>query len=263
MSRLPPGRYWPAASFWHERGPLVKLIFLLCLVAAAVGARTLPALALLVLTAAVLWRTAYLPGRLLLGVLRSFSWLILLTLTANLLLVQDAAGRLLWPPHFTQAGALAAGINALRLLVLFALGAWLTGTTTPLALTGAAGSLLRPLRKARLPVGDLTLVMGLGLRLLPDLLEGGGRIRLAQQARGVGGGRGWRERWHGAEALALSLFALAFRRADELALAMEARGYRPGSGLWPARRSSFGWRDLAVLAGGFGLVLIATWLGRL
>ena len=262
MSRLPPGRYWPVASFWHRREPLVKLIFLLCLVAAAIGAHTLPALVLPILTAAALWLTARLPGRLLLGVMRSFSWLILLTLTANLLLVPDTAGRLLWPPHFTPAGVLAAGINALRLLALFVLGAWLTGTTTPLALTGAVGNLLRPLQRLRLPVGDLTLVMGLGLRLLPDLLEAGGRIRLAQQARGVGGGRGWRERWHGAEALALALFILAFRRADELALAMELRGYRPGSGLWRAGRHPFGWQDLAVLTAGFALVLLVAWQGR-
>jgi len=262
MSHLTLGRFWPVESFWHRRDPRTKLAVLLGLVVAAVAARTWPAMAVLGTLGWFIWVSSRLPGRLFFGALRSFSWLILLTLAANLWLTPDAAGVPVWPPRLTGAGASAAGLNALRLVILFGLGAWLSGTTSPLALTGAIGRVAAPLGALGLPVGDLVLVMGLGLRLLPDLLEAGGRVRLAQQARGVGVGRGWRERWRGAEAVALALFAVAFRRADELALAMEARGYQSGRTRVTVARSRIGWPDRALLLACILVVALFVWLGR-
>ena len=253
MSRLPSGRFWPVASFWHRRGPLAKLVLLSCLAAAAVGSPGIAAQLLLAAVVAALWATARLPGRLLLGVVRSFAWLIALTLLANLFLAANPGGGISWPPHPTRAAALGAVLSAWRLFALFVLGAWLTATTSPVAMTGAVRGALAPLGRLGLPVGDLALVMGLGLHLLPEMLEAGGRIRLAQRARGVGAARGWRESLRALEALTFSLFSLAFRRADELAVAMEARGYQSGRGPRRIRRRPADRLDLLVILGGVGL----------
>ncbi|MGE5529605.1 MAG: energy-coupling factor transporter transmembrane component T family protein [Patescibacteria group bacterium] len=262
MSRLPPGRHWPGDSFWHRRDPLAKLLLVLCLVVPVAAARGLTVLAVLAALLALVWAWAGLPLRLLLGAWRSFAWLLAVTAAANLLFTPGASRVATWPPRLTPASLSAAGLNAWRLLLLLTLGAWLTGTTSPLALTRALGRALKPLGRLGFPVEDLILIVGLGLRLLPDLLEAGGRIRMAQRARGVGAGRGIRARLHGAEALALALFSYAFRRAEELALAMEARGYRRGSYGAFVARGRMSAADLGVLAAGAGAAAALTWLWR-
>lgn len=258
MSRLNLGRHWPADSFWHRRDPLVKLLLALALIGPVVAARSWDALLAAAVLLLVLWTSARLPGRLFLGALRAFSWLILLTLFANLFLAGNAGP--VWPPRMD--GLALAGRNALRLVLLFAAGAWLTGTTSPLSLTGSLGRAFAPLGSLGVPVGDLALMAGLGLRLLPDLLEAGERVRLAQRARGVGAGRGWRVRLAEAEALAVALFAYAFRRADELALAMEARGYRPGKYPVANGRARLSMADWLALAGALGATILLFVLGR-
>lgn len=254
------GRYWPAHSFWHERDALVKLIVVFSLIFPVILARDPTSILLPGLVVALLWVTALLPMHLFLGTLRTFSWLIILTLIANLVM-SPGAGQPAWPPQLTALGATAAAVNALRLVELFVLGTWLTGTTSPLALTGAISRVIAPLGAFGLPTGDLVLVMSLGLRLLPDLLEAGGRVHLAQQARGVGTSRSWQSRLKGAEALVLALFSLAFRRADELALAMEARGYRPGQQAY-RKRGRIGAPDFVALIGILLVTVALAWWGR-
>ncbi|MGE5551469.1 MAG: energy-coupling factor transporter transmembrane component T family protein [Bacteroidota bacterium] len=260
MNRLAFGRYWPGESFWHRRDPLVKVVLAAALILPAAAARNTIALSAAACGVGLAWVTARLPFRFLIGALRSFSWLIAITIVANLFLTRPGGGAG-WAMRLTPAGAAAAGLNALRIVILLAGGAWLTGTTSPFDLMGGLGRVLRPLGRLGLPSGELVLVVGLGFRLLPDLLETGGRVRLAQQARGVGVGRTWRARLRGAEALAMALFVYAFRRADELALAMEVRGFRPGQGL-RVKEGKFTGMDLFVLAAGLGMMLTLVWLGR-
>lgn len=249
-------RFWPADSFWHRRDPLAKLFFVLWLAAAVAMARTLPILLALGGVTAVLWLTARLPGRAFLSAVRSFSWLVLAALFTSLFFGRG------WPPRPTAASTLAAGMNLLRFSILIGLGTWLAGTTTALDLAGAFLRAAAPLGRLGLPDDEFALVAGLGLRLLPELLEAGARIRLAQRARGLGTARGLRARLAAAEALAVALFSYAFRRADELALAMEARGYSQRVH-GPGRRGTVkNRRDRLLFFLGPAAAAASWWLGR-
>lgn len=256
MNQWHLGRYWPASSFWHRRDPLIKLLLLAVFIAANAAAGSLPAVVMLCFPAGLAWVTARLPWRLWAGAVKPFLWLIVLTLAANLFFAPGSSH-----PRPVVDGAILAVTNVLRLLLLFTAGAWLTGTTSSLALTKAIGRLAAPWRRLGLPAEEFTLLMGLGLRLLPELVETGGRIRLAQRARGVGTGRTWRDRLLGAEALTLALFAQAFRRADDLALAMEARGFSSRQ-VATGTRADWDWRDIIALLAGLAAIAFLYWAGR-
>ena len=147
------------------------------------------------------------------------------------------------------------------LAMVIGTGLFLTYTTTPIALTDAIESLLAPLRLVRLPVHEFAMMMTIALRFIPLLSEETGKIMSAQKARGVDFSRGGLFRR--AKALVpilIPLFVSSFRRADELATAMECRCYRGGKGRTKMTVSHLHFRDfLAVflmLALGTGLVML-------
>jgi energy-coupling factor transport system permease protein len=119
----------------------------------------------------------------------------------------------------------------LRFLLLVLMTTMLTLTTTPIEVTDGVESLLGPLKKMRVPVHEFALMMAISLRFIPTLMEETEKIMKAQAARGVdfSGGR-FSERVKAIVSLLVPLFISSFKRADELATAMEARGYRGGEG---------------------------------
>lgn len=251
-----PGRFWAVDSFWHRRDPVAKLVLVAGFITAGLAARSLPACLVLGGLAILLWATARLPWRAFLGITRSLSWLVLVALLTGLFFGGSRAG---WP---TAAALLATGLNLLRLFIFFAVAGWLAGTTTNLRLLEGLLRLAAPLRRLGWDEERAAFVLGLGLRLFPELFEAGGRIRLAQRARGLGARPGLRARLLAAEALTVALFSYAFRRADELALAMQARGY----GRHPRRasrlRSTIDCWDRLVFFAGPAVAAGFFWLGR-
>ncbi|WP_207956181.1 energy-coupling factor transporter transmembrane component T [Rubrobacter marinus] len=138
---------------------------------------------------------------------------------------------------------LAASLVA-RILLLVGAAGLLTATTSPLALSDGVEDLLSPLKKLRLPVHEVAMMMSIALRFVPTLAEEADRIRKAQAARGADFSEGGL--WRRARAMLPVLVPLtigAFRRADELAEAMESRGYRGGEGRTRYRELHFGPRD--------------------
>ncbi|NLG83458.1 MAG: energy-coupling factor transporter transmembrane protein EcfT [Firmicutes bacterium] len=250
------GRFWAVDSFWHRRDPLAKLILAGGLVGAGMVVRN--PLAFLILGGLViaLWTSARLPGRIFLGLVRSLSWLILVALLTGLFFRGSRIG---CP---TAAALWATALNLGRLFIFFALAGWLAGTTTNLCLLEGLLRLAAPLRYLGWDEEKAAFVLGLGLRLFPELLEAGERIGLAQRARGLGARPGLKARLLAAEALAVALFSYAFRRADELALAMRARGY----GRHPRRpirpRPALDRRDRLVFLAGPVAAILFFWLGR-
>ncbi|WP_019774746.1 energy-coupling factor transporter transmembrane component T family protein, partial [Streptococcus sobrinus] len=122
-------------------------------------------------------------------------------------------------------------------------------TTTPLSLADAVESLLKPLKPLKIPVHEIGLMLSLSLRFVPTLMDDTTRIMKAQQARGVDFGQGnLIQKVKSIVPILIPLFASSFKRADALAIAMEARGYQGGDGRTKYRQLNWGWSDgLAIL----------------
>lgn len=193
---------------------------------------------------------ARLPLRLVLKGIRPLLWFILLTVVLNVLMVEE--GPLLWAagPLRVTAGGLERGIfMGVRLILLILITSLLTLTTSPLTLTDGLELLLAPFKRVGVPAHELAMMMTIALRFIPTLLDETDRIMKAQMARGADFERGRiTERIRNLIPLLVPLFISAFRRADELAIAMEARCYRGGEGRTRLRELKFTRRDYLAAA---------------
>jgi energy-coupling factor transport system permease protein len=246
-------QYYPAESPLHRLDPRAKVVAVTALAIALFTRDSFAALAV--------YGGAALAGLLLSRVppawfwrgLRPLLWLVALTFVAQLLFAPGEAFFSLGPLHLTWQGLETAAFLTLRLVVLVVAGSLLTLTTTPIALTDGLAWLARPLRRLRVPTEELALMMTIALRFIPTLLVEIETIMRAQRARGAEFGRGGLvRRARALVPLLVPLFVVSFRRADELALAMEARCYRPGivrTRLHPLRAGGDDWVLLALVAG--------------
>ena len=148
-------------------------------------------------------------------------------------------------------------IVSLRFFYLVMLTTLVTLTTTPMELTDSIEAGLRPFERLRVPAHEIALMLSISLRFLPTLADETDRIMKAQQARGVDLMSGpWKSRLKGVIPLLIPLFISAFKRAEDLATAMEARGYRGGEGRTRLREMKWQTRDTAVLLIFVALTLI-------
>ena len=160
-----------------------------------------------------------------------------------------------WGLTITWEGIQAALFMGTRIIMLITGTFLLTYTTSPIALTDGLESLLNPLKKIRLPVHELTMIMCIALRFIPTLIEETDKIMSAQKARGADFESGnLLQRAKALVPILVPLFISAFRRADELATAMECRCYQGGNGRTKLKVLKFAPRDGAALVLGTGLV---------
>jgi len=199
---------------------------------------------------------------------RGIVGLILLTIALDVLLGPTApagatsAGWHLGPLLITARGAAEGLAAGLRLGLLVLQSALITLTTAPLDLVAGAERLLRPLRRIGVPAHELALMAGLALRFIPALAEEAQRIALAQAARGADLQAPGRARLRALISLLIPLLLSVFRRADQLALAMEARGYRGEEGRTRWRQPHFRQVDAVAAALVVALaacVLLTSW----
>ena len=155
-------------------------------------------------------------------------------------------------------------LMAVRVLALIAGTSLLTYTTSPIVLTDAIERVLNPLAKLHLPVHELAMMMTIALRFIPTLIEETDKIMNAQKARGAQLDSGTlKQRIQALVPVLIPLFISAFRRADELAMAMECRCYRGGEGRTRLKVLHCGARDwlcLAVCLVAFSAVLSTRWI---
>ena len=256
------GQYVPGHSPVHRLDPRTKIGLLVAYTVVLFLVEAWRAYALL--GAAILAATwaARLPAGHLLAGLRPMAWLAGITLVLNLVAVPGDPLVHLGPLVATRQG-LELGLRlAVRLLLLVAAASLLTLTTSPIALTDGLEALLRLLGR-RVPAHELAMMMTIALRFIPTLAEEAERIMKAQLARGARFHQGGPlQRLRALVPLLVPLFVSAFRRADDLALAMEARGYRGGEGRTRYRELRPGPADAlaaALAALLFGWIL---WWGR-
>ena len=240
------GQYYPAKSFVHSMDPRTKLLFLIAYIVAIFVAQTFYGMILcaIVLAAAVI--AARVPFG---SVLRSVKGIIfILILTSILNLFFHGGEHLLaeWGIIKIYREAIVFTVFLLlRLFLLVMASAVLTLTTTPVRLTDGIESLLTPLKWIKFPVHELALIMSIALRFIPTLIDETNRIIAAQKARGADFESGnIFKRIKAVVPILIPLLISAFRRAEELGDAMDARCYSGSKNRTKYKQLTFGWRDL-------------------
>jgi energy-coupling factor transport system permease protein len=226
------GIYIPGNSILHRLDARVKLICLAALIGALIYTNSLPGYGIMAVLTFVLVTISGLDLKTACAPLQRVLPFFAVIFFMNALFNSQGAGPALWSWwifNLSTAG-MAAGANVvLKLILLMILFHILMSTTAPMKITAALVSLLRPLGWLRLPVADLALMISVALQFIPTLMEETEMIRMAQTARGARfDSPRLRDKAESIMPLVIPIFISAFKRADELALAMEARGYRGG-----------------------------------
>jgi len=254
------GQYFPGNSLLHRIDPRVKITGVLLLSVAIFLPRAWPGYLASILFTLILVALSRVPLRLILRGLRPILIFLVITAAFNLFLTPGEPLFRLGPLTATRDGLVMVGVTTTRLLLLVIIASLLTLTTSPIRLTDGLERMLRPLRPIGVPAHELALMMTIALRFIPTLAEEADRIMRAQQARGASFSSGsLMARVRSLVPVLVPLFVAAFRRADELATAMEARGYRGGDGRTRMYELVFAPRDgvaLAVLVGFVVLVAV-------
>lgn len=253
----------PGDSFVHRLDPRTKIICSLVLLAAIMIAGNWPAclgIGLLLLSGIL---AAGIPGRILWRSLRPFWFVLLLTFLLQLFFTPGRTLYHLGPLHPTREGLVLGGQMLWRLTMFVITGSLLTLTTSPLKLTAGLESLCTPGKRFGLPVHELAMMMTIAVRFIPTLFAEAQLVIKAQQSRGADFTRGpfWK-RAKGILPLLVPLIAGSFRRAEELATAMEARCYRGGIGRTRMEELKPGKGDAVALAASALMLAVVIWLRR-
>ncbi|MFM1654492.1 energy-coupling factor transporter transmembrane component T family protein [Brevibacillus sp. B_LB10_24] len=244
------GQYMPGRSFVHLLDPRSKLLFVLAFAILVFLANNWQTYAILVIFTMLTVAVARISPGYLVRNLKPVWFLILLTIILHLLSTKGGEVYFSWGwLTIEEQGVKQAVFISLRLTLLVLVSSLLTLTTSPLDLTDGMERLLSPLKKIKVPVHEISLMLSIALRFIPTLLEETDKIIKAQMARGADLDSGnLLKRAKNLVPITVPLFISAFRRAEELAWAMEARGYRGGSGRTRLRQLRLGWRDAAAAA---------------
>ena len=226
------GQFFPGKSPVHLLDPRTKLIFLVVYIVALFMAKAW--LSYLILGAFLVFAIAVskIPPK---SIVRGMKPLVMIFVFTAVLNIFLSAGETVifkfWIVTVTMEGVIRAVYMLLRILMLVTSTFLLTYTTSPIALTDGLEALLSPLKKLRLPVHELSMMMCIALRFIPTLIEETDKIMSAQKARGADFETGsLMDRVKAMIPILIPLFISAFRRADELATAMECRCYQGGEG---------------------------------
>lgn len=238
------GQYYPGHSYLHQMDPRAKILCTMIFIVAiflannlysylVVAGFTFLAIALSGVPAKMIWK-AIKP----LWVILVFTMLIHIFTTPG---TEIFSWKFI---HISEEGIRNGIVMTLRLVFLIAFSSLLTYTTSPIVLTDGIEDLLMPFRRFGVPAHELAMMMTIALRFIPTLLEETDRIMKAQSSRGADfvNGNLW-QRAKNMIPLLVPLFISAFRRADDLATAMEARCYRGGEGRTKMHQLSYTWRD--------------------
>ena len=250
MDKMIFGRYVPAESVLHRMDPRSKLVLIFLFVCIVFLANNMLTYGLLTVYTFLMIALSKVPLRFIYTGLKPVLLLVIFTLFLHLFLTKEGEVlfRFGWITIYEEG--LRQGIFiSLRFFLLILMTSILTLTTTPIEITDGLESLLAPLNKIKFPVHELALMMSISLRFIPTLMQETDKIMKAQTARGVDFSSGpIKERIKAIIPLLIPLFVSSFKRAEELAVAMESRGYRGGEGRTKYRQLNWGLKDTAMLA---------------
>ena len=241
------GQHFPGHSVLHRCDPRLKLVGVIAYIIVLFLASNPLGITLSLGMLVLLYGVARIPLRLILKSLKPIVPIILFTAVLNLFFISGEGEPLvqIWVLRIYREGVNYAVLMATRVVALIAGTSLLTYTTSPIVLTDAIESLLRPLQKLHFPVHELAMMMTIALRFIPTLIDETEKIMNAQKARGAKLDNGkFTERIRALIPILIPLFISAFRRADELAMAMECRCYHGGEGRTRLKVLRFGKLDV-------------------
>lgn len=252
------GQHYPTGSPIHRLDPRTKIIGTFVFMAGLFMIRDFIAYLVVVTLLLVVIGVSKVPLRYVLKGLRPLMVLIMVTFLINLLMTRGTVFFQLGPVSMTWEGLRQGVFMAMRLIFLIVGTSMLTLTTSPITLTDGIEHLLNPLKKVGVPAHELAMMMTIALRFIPTLLEETDKIMKAQMARGADFESG--NLIHRAQSLVpllVPLFISSFRRADDLAMAMEARCYRGGENR--TRMKALKWQR----ADAAGLLVMSLFMGSM
>lgn len=255
------GQHFPGDSLVHKFDPRMKLVLTIVYIILLFAASNPLGLTLSLVFLVAMYGVAKIPFKLITKSLKPILPIILFTAVLNLFFVSGEGEPLVhfWVLNIYAEGLRYAILMAVRVMALIAGTSLLTYTTSPIVLTDAIEQLLKPLGRLHFPVHELAMMMSIALRFIPTLIEETDKIMNAQKARGAMLDNGsMMERVKALVPVLIPLFISAFRRADELAMAMECRCYRGGEGRTRMKQLHLQRRDvlsLAVFLGMLGLII--------
>ncbi len=248
------GQYFPGDTIVHHLDPRTKLILLIVFIVALFSASGWAAYILLIMVTGLVMAIAHIPPKSIFRGLKPMLFIIALTAILNIFYTKGTPVLPGW--IITWEGIDRAVKMMLRITLLITGTFLLTYTTSPMALTDGMEILMGPLKKLHVPVHEMTLMMSMALRFIPTLIEETDKIMSAQRSRGADFETGTLiERAKALLPILVPLFVSAFRRADELAVAMESRCYHGGEGRTRLKVLRFAASDMIALI--FGAFLLA------
>lgn len=251
------GQYYPADSFVHRLDPRTKLIASVIFIATMFICKSYYSyLACFLFLMACVW-VSKIPVSSVLKSIKAIVFVIVITVLINVFFYEE--GKVLaswWVITITDQGLIFASKMAMRLVFLVTGTSLITLTTTPMNLTDGLESLFKPLKKIGFPVHDVAIIMSIALRFIPTLMEEIDKIMMAQKARGASfDSGGLIKRARALVPILIPLFVSTFRRADELALALDSRCYNATPNRTKMKVLKFTAKDA------FSLLLVALFMG--
>ena len=248
------GQYYPADSILHKLDPRVKLVGTIGFLVALFLINSWVGYVVATVFLISMIRLSKVPFHFIVRGLKTIFIILMITLVFNLFLTPgDRVLVQIWKLRITDQGLRTAIFMAIRLIYLIIGSSLMTLTTTPNDLTDGLETLLGPLKKLHVPVHEISMMMSIALRFIPILLEETDKIMKAQMARGADFEHGnLIQRAKNLVPLLVPLFISAFRRANDLAMAMEARCYRGGEGRTKMKPLVYACRDYCA----YGILLL-------
>jgi energy-coupling factor transport system permease protein len=266
MQPILMGKFQEGDSLLHKLDPRTRLICAGILIVAIFAVHDVLAIVIFLALTVAFYPLAHIPVMVFLLNMKNYSWLYLITFLIHLLF--GLGEKIIHLPILgglvSGEGMLAGVLFTIRIASLISLFSLLLMLTTAQDITDSLERLLRPLSRFGLPIGEWALTLALALRFIPVLLEEGEKVRRAQISRGSdleGIGFNWIKRLHRLLPLIIPMFAGAQKRADDLALALEARAYRGGKSRTRMTEMRLLGRDFAAL-GVACSVAVGFWIWR-
>ena len=251
MDKLIFGRYIPGNSWIHKLDPRAKLLGTVIFIGIIFLANNWMTYLLLLAFALTAIRLSTIKLSFFINGVKPLIWLILFTVILQVLFTGGSTVYFDWGPIIiSQEGLLNGVFIFCRFVLIIFMSTLLTLTTMPLSLTDAIEYLLRPLKVVKVPVYEIALMLSIALRFVPTLMDETEKIMNAQRARGVDFGEGnIFQQMKAIVPILIPLFVSSFNRAEELATAMEARGYKGGEGRTKYRQLEWASRETVAMLG--------------
>lgn len=257
------GQYYQTESVIHRLDPRVKLATTFFFIVSLFLFKNLAGYAVAACFLAFVIGLSHVPFRFMVKGMKGIMVLLLITLGFNLFLTPGTPILTVWKLTITKEGVYAAAFMAIRLSLLIIGSSVMTLTTTPNNLTDGLERILKPLKIFKIPVHEIAMMMSIALRFIPILLEETDKIMKAQMARGADFESGnLLKRAKAMVPLLVPLFISAFRRANDLAMAMEARCYRGGDGRTKMKPLVYAKRDFIAYFVVFVYLIGSVFVGR-